>query len=200
MATLQPKYSAEGIMLGQFFGFEGRIGRGTWWLAYIGSLLLMFMGYALLGMGKNSSVAQPAAALPMLLVSLACNLIAMVVLICTCVKRYHDRDKSGWWFWLGLIPIIGGLWQLIELGFCSGDDAPNRFGPPPGSAARRVDLENEIVGLAGGGAMSKLDDNYMADYARKIAVQRAEAQARDGANTTGPSFGNAGGAPVFGKR
>jgi uncharacterized membrane protein YhaH (DUF805 family) len=51
--------------------------------------------------------------------------------ICLYAKRWHDRDKSGWWSLIGLIPIIGGLWMLIELGFLRGTDGPNRFGPNP---------------------------------------------------------------------
>ena len=36
----------------------------------------------------------------------------------------------GWWVLIGLIPIIGALWLLIELGFLKGTDGPNRYGPP----------------------------------------------------------------------
>jgi uncharacterized membrane protein YhaH (DUF805 family) len=43
-------------------------------------------------------------------------------------KRWHDRGKSGWWSLIMLIPIIGGIWMLIELGFLRGTDGPNRFG------------------------------------------------------------------------
>ncbi len=47
------------------------------------------------------------------------------------VKRWHDRDKSGWWILIILIPFIGWLWQLIECGFMEGTQGPNRFGPSP---------------------------------------------------------------------
>ena len=46
------------------------------------------------------------------------------------IKRFHDRDKSGWWVLIGLIPIIGAIWLLIELGFLKGTPGPNRFGSP----------------------------------------------------------------------
>ena len=36
------------------------------------------------------------------------------------IKRFHDRDKSGWWVLIGLVPIIGAIWLLIELGFLKG--------------------------------------------------------------------------------
>ena len=43
-------------------------------------------------------------------------------------KRWHDRDKSGLWSLITLVPIIGGLWMLVECGFLSGKRARNAFG------------------------------------------------------------------------
>ena len=47
------------------------------------------------------------------------------------IKRWHDRDKSGWWALLNLVPLIGTLWILIECGFLRGTYGANRFGPDP---------------------------------------------------------------------
>ena len=47
------------------------------------------------------------------------------------VKRWHDRDKSGWFVLVIFIPFIGWLWQLIECGFLDGTPGANRFGPSP---------------------------------------------------------------------
>jgi MFS transporter, MHS family, citrate/tricarballylate:H+ symporter len=51
------------------------------------------------------------------------------------VKRCHDLDRSGWFVLIGLIPIIGSIWLLIELGFLRGTVGTNRFGPEPGRIA-----------------------------------------------------------------
>ncbi len=45
-----------------------------------------------------------------------------------CTKRWHDRGKSGWWSLLALVPVIGGLWALIELGFLGGEPGVNAYG------------------------------------------------------------------------
>ena len=29
------------------------------------------------------------------------------------VRRLHDTDRSGWWFWIGLIPLVGIVILLI---------------------------------------------------------------------------------------
>jgi uncharacterized membrane protein YhaH (DUF805 family) len=47
------------------------------------------------------------------------------------VKRWHDRNKSGWWVLVNLVPVVGWLWQLIECGFLRGTTGPNRFGQDP---------------------------------------------------------------------
>ncbi|MDF1748271.1 MAG: DUF805 domain-containing protein [Alphaproteobacteria bacterium] len=46
------------------------------------------------------------------------------------VRRLHDSNRSGWWYLLILIPILGSLALLVL--FCqNGTDGPNRFGPDP---------------------------------------------------------------------
>ena len=47
------------------------------------------------------------------------------------IKRFHDRDQSGWWLLLNLIPLIGQLWLAVVLGFLKGSDGENRFGADP---------------------------------------------------------------------
>jgi uncharacterized membrane protein YhaH (DUF805 family) len=54
------------------------------------------------------------------------------------VKRWHDRDKSGWWMLINLIPILGSIWTVVELGFFPGTPGDNHYGPDP--LRRRVTL------------------------------------------------------------
>ncbi len=58
------------------------------------------------------------------------SLILLVPNLAIAIKRWHDRDKSGWWILIALIPIIGWIWALVETGFLAGTPGPNRFGPP----------------------------------------------------------------------
>jgi len=46
-------------------------------------------------------------------------------------KRWHDRNKSGWWSLILLIPIVGPIWMLVELGFLRGTEGTNNYGPDP---------------------------------------------------------------------
>jgi len=46
------------------------------------------------------------------------------------VRRLHDTGRSGWWYFISLIPLIGGL---VLLFFLAQDSEPgeNDFGPNP---------------------------------------------------------------------
>jgi uncharacterized membrane protein YhaH (DUF805 family) len=50
--------------------------------------------------------------------------------IAVTVRRLHDTDRSGWWFLLSFVPLIGGLVLLV---FEVLDSTPgaNRYGPNP---------------------------------------------------------------------
>lgn len=46
------------------------------------------------------------------------------------VRRLHDVGKSGWFYFIALIPIIGAIWLLIL--FCTeGNQGENDYGPDP---------------------------------------------------------------------
>ena len=44
------------------------------------------------------------------------------------VRRLHDTGRSGWWYWIALIPLIGIILLLVWL--CSrGTNGANQYGP-----------------------------------------------------------------------
>lgn len=64
-------------------------------------------------------------------------LAAFIPSIAVTVRRFHDRDMSGWWY-LGLtlaalIPVVGFVGSIALLVFMvlPGMAGPNRFGPDP---------------------------------------------------------------------
>jgi uncharacterized membrane protein YhaH (DUF805 family) len=46
------------------------------------------------------------------------------------VRRLHDVGKSGWWIFISLIPLIGGIW-LFVLTLTDSDSGDNQYGPNP---------------------------------------------------------------------
>jgi uncharacterized membrane protein YhaH (DUF805 family) len=124
-----------------FTSFDGRIGRQNWWLGLIVLCVAQSLIFFVIGMLFGTPVeAEPA--MGEFGVSydlgLAGSLIALVVALpfiwaslCISAKRWHDRGKSAWWILIGLVPVIGGLWALVECGFLKGTDGPNQFGADP---------------------------------------------------------------------
>ena len=100
---------------------EGRIPRSTFWKFYV-----VVYGLILLVGLLSESQAVPELVTTILSILL---LPAIFMGIIVQIKRWHDRDKSGWWVLINFIPILGGLWSLIECGFLKGTNGPNRFGP-----------------------------------------------------------------------
>ena len=46
------------------------------------------------------------------------------------VRRLHDKNRSGWWYWIILVPLIGII--LVLVWFCSrGTQGPNDYGHDP---------------------------------------------------------------------
>ncbi len=55
--------------------------------------------------------------------------------IAVLVRRLHDTDRTGWWYWIQLLPLIG-LIVLLVFTLTGGDEGDNKYGPNPyGSVA-----------------------------------------------------------------
>ena len=109
--------------------FEGRINRAKFWAAvgvFLAASIIAMLLDALLGtaisMGQDGQIG---------ILSLIVSLIAFYCGLAVYAKRWHDRDKSGWWTLIALVPVIGGIWLLIECGLLEGTRGANRFGPDP---------------------------------------------------------------------
>ena len=96
---------------------EGRIGRQTWWIG----VAILFVASLLLGalLGHDG------------LIPFFVNMLILVAGIMLHIKRCHDRGKTGWWCLLLLIPVVGMIWAIIDLGVLEGEKGPNRFGSAP---------------------------------------------------------------------
>jgi uncharacterized membrane protein YhaH (DUF805 family) len=110
------------------FKFDGRINRAKFWA---GSILIWGI-YTLwiIAVAAVYSVSSTAGVVIGFL-GIKVWVFSIWGWLAISIKRWHDRGKSGWWIFIGAIPIIGGLWALIETGFLEGDLGPNQYGPNP---------------------------------------------------------------------
>lgn len=58
------------------------------------------------------------------------SLVIFLPAISVQVRRLHDLNKSGWWYWMWLIPVIGWI-ALFVWNISEGSRGDNQFGPAP---------------------------------------------------------------------
>jgi uncharacterized membrane protein YhaH (DUF805 family) len=117
-----------------YFSAKGRISRRTYWLKLMVPVIVISIFLSIIDVSTGNFDPEVGIGLYGGIFSLA----VLVPSIMMGIKRFHDRDKSGWWMLIALVPVIGGLWLLVELGFLKGTDGPNRFGPPEGETDSSV--------------------------------------------------------------
>jgi uncharacterized membrane protein YhaH (DUF805 family) len=101
------------------FSFEGRINRKPFWLFN----LTVFALFGILDFAVNGKLTFKR--------NIASTVFSLAILwpvLAVQAKRWHDRNKSGWWQSVNIVPIIGGLWSLFEVGLLEGTQGENRFG------------------------------------------------------------------------
>jgi uncharacterized membrane protein YhaH (DUF805 family) len=163
-------------MLAFLFSPSGRIGRAKWWLAQLPIIFIAIIILLLtINLTSGVDVKVSDANLTVVLAAVVLAIAVTWMSFCAISKRYHDRNKSAWWYLMQFIPLIGPIWQFVELGFCSGDDGDNDYGPGTGFDIG-ADIEN----------LRKAQQPAQA-YAAAPVYQAAKA-------------GRSNGPPVFGKR
>ena len=107
----------------KYITFSGRASRSDFWywvlFVLLASVICVLIDYYVLGRPFAHGIIRP-------LFSLAVQVPGISVY----VRRLHDINKSGWWFWMACIPLIGLI--VILVWFCTkGTTGDNRFGPDP---------------------------------------------------------------------
>jgi uncharacterized membrane protein YhaH (DUF805 family) len=106
------------------FRFEGRIGRlqyfgfgVVWWLIILAVVAILSGGSDPMG-GPSAGSA---------LGSFALMVVYFIATLSYGVRRLHDFDKSGWWYLLSFVPLIGLVMALILL-LAPGTPGANSYG------------------------------------------------------------------------
>ena len=130
LAALALGADPQRVTLAQLYlGLNGRIGRRTYWLHGVLSLLLA--GIVVNILLDIANVDNDTA------VKLV-NLVFLWPLIAVSAKRQHDFDFSAWWALIHFVPAVGSLLLLLVDGSVPGTRGANRFGPDPREALARA--------------------------------------------------------------
>jgi uncharacterized membrane protein YhaH (DUF805 family) len=122
--------------------FTGRAPAAEFWLFYLALAIVnavIFVALLLPALITMDPVTQE----PGVLGSIGSTLLAIVMLgtlvplVAAAVRRLHDTGKSGWFYLLCLVPLIGGIVVIVLLAL-PGEPGPNRFGPDPKAVPQPV--------------------------------------------------------------
>ena len=105
------------------FVWEGRASRAEFWWFELAQLLIIIVAL-IIDQIIGTGVLYIIAAIVFLLPSIA-----------VLIRRLHDTDRTGWWYWIQLLPLIG-LIVILVFTLTGGDEGDNKYGPNPyGSVA-----------------------------------------------------------------
>ena len=104
--------------LKKYFNFKDRASRSEYW--YFQLLLFPIFIWSQFPSDDNQ----------ILVIQLVLTFGLIIPGISSGVRRFHDKDKSGWFILISIIPIIGTIIIMIMLSD-KGTEGPNRFGKYP---------------------------------------------------------------------
>ena len=111
------------ICLSKFADFSGRARRREYWtFALVNGLIGVLLSILGLAFGEDSSAST--------IILAVFYLIILLPNLSVSVRRLHDIGKSGWWLFIGLIPLLGSLilfaWTLMD-----SEPGENQYGKNP---------------------------------------------------------------------
>jgi uncharacterized membrane protein YhaH (DUF805 family) len=123
------------VVFENYANFNGRARRSEYWYFALTSIIIFIIAMILdnvLGIAFDNIGYGP--------IYITFALATLLPGLAVTVRRLHDVGKSGWFYFIVLIPFIGSIWLLVL--FCTeGDQGTNSYGPDP---KNEFDEINEI--------------------------------------------------------
>ena len=105
--------------------FSGRARRKEYWFFFLFNMI-----FAIVAIILDNVLGLAIEGLAYGLIYILYSLAMLLPGIAVTVRRLHDVGKSGWFFFIVLIPIVGAIWLLILM--CSDSQAgDNKYGTNP---------------------------------------------------------------------
>ncbi|MBX5012289.1 DUF805 domain-containing protein [Rhizobium lentis] len=127
------------VLKQKYATFSGRASRSEYWWFMLFYVLMLF-GLAFFAGVLAFATSSGGVASPASYAVVICGLFILAIflpLISLHVRRFHDRNISGWWYLalviLGFIPYVGlvtGL-AIFVISVLPGTEGPNKFGADP---------------------------------------------------------------------
>jgi uncharacterized membrane protein YhaH (DUF805 family) len=121
------------VVFENYANFNGRARRSEYWYFALMSLIITILATIL-----DSALGINFDPLPYGYLYFIYAIAVLIPGLAVSVRRLHDVGKSGWFYFIVLIPIIGAIWLLV-LFFTEGDQGENDYGPDPKDDSEEIE-------------------------------------------------------------
>ncbi|UOQ53678.1 DUF805 domain-containing protein [Hymenobacter cellulosivorans] len=116
------------LALRKYADFSGRARRKEYWM------FILFQILASIAAGIVDGVLGTGFEYGSGMISVLVSLGLFLPGLAVGVRRLHDVNKSGWFWLIVFIPLVGAIWLLV-LACTEGTRGPNQYGPDPKGSA-----------------------------------------------------------------
>tara|TARA_A100001234_G_scaffold213431_1_gene215993 strand:+ start:48 stop:425 length:378 start_codon:yes stop_codon:yes gene_type:complete len=117
------------VMRDNYANFSGRARRKEYWIYVLVQSIIM-IGLMILDSILGLDFELQGISLGYGYLYLIGVIVHFIPSLAVLVRRLHDVGKSGWFYFIFLIPIIGIIWLLVL--YCTeGQKQDNKWGPDP---------------------------------------------------------------------
>ena len=117
------------VMRDNYANFNGRARRKEYWMFVLVQTIIM-IGLMILDSVLGLDFELQGISLGYGYLYLIGIIVHFIPSLAVLVRRLHDVGKSGWFYFIFLIPIIGIIWLLVL--YCTeGQKEDNKWGPDP---------------------------------------------------------------------
>lgn len=104
--------------LNQYVGFYGRAPRSEYWWFMLFQVIVAVATMIIDGI------------LGTMFINVLASLALLLPTLAVTIRRLHDTDRSGWWIFIALVPLIGFI-VLLVFYLQRGTEGQNSHGPNP---------------------------------------------------------------------
>lgn len=102
----------------KYADFSGRATRAEFWYAYL-AVFVFNMLFSIIVRASQSTL--------MSALSIIVSLVLLIPMLAVSWRRLHDIGKSGGYYFIFLVPIVGPI--LLLIAWCKESDGDNQYGP-----------------------------------------------------------------------
>ena len=116
--------AVKNVLLNNYFSFNGRASRSEYWWWILAQFIMVIPLSFLDGMVFGWEYSDPTWFSNIFILAMILPNISVLV------RRLHDTGRSGWWYFIALVPCVGYI-ILLVFTIMDGEPHPNAYGEVP---------------------------------------------------------------------